>query len=87
MFIFTKMLRPPKRPSKLPAIDHNGNTVEVWEHYGYSIPSKGPFPKARILYAAYDANQERHWRGSYQEIVSLIDRNFTEAPLASGMTL
>lgn len=79
------MPRPPKPPSQLPSIDHNGNTIEVWEHYGYSIPDKGARPKARILYAARDANQERHWRGSYEEIGSLIDRNFEQAPLASGM--
>jgi hypothetical protein len=80
------MPRPPKPPSQLPSINHNGLKIEVWEHYGYSIPNKGPAPKARILYAAYDANKERHWRGSYEEIVALINRNFAEAPLASGLT-
>lgn len=89
MFIKKPMarhLRPPKQPSQLPSIDHNGTNVEVWEHYGYSTPSKGPAPKSRVLYAARDANQERHWRGTYEEIKSLIDRNFQEAPLASGLT-
>jgi hypothetical protein len=29
--------------------------------------------------------QERHWRGSFEEIVHLIDRGFKTAPLASGV--
>jgi hypothetical protein len=29
--------------------------------------------------------QERHWRGSFEEIVQLIDRGFKTAPLASGV--
>jgi len=82
MFIKETMvrhLRPPKQPSQLPSIDHNGTNVEVWEHYGYSTPSKGPAPKSRVLYAARDANQERHWRGTYEEIKNLIDRNFQKS--------
>jgi hypothetical protein len=41
--------------------------------------------RAASLYGARDAKEERHWRGSFEEIVQLIDRGFKTAPLASGV--
>jgi hypothetical protein len=57
----------------------------VLNHHGYSTPDRGHPPKSRILYGARDAKEERHWRGSFEEIVQLIDRGFKTAPLASGV--
>lgn len=73
--------RPPN-PDKLPSIDHNGTTVEIYYHHGFSIPNRGPAPQSRFLYAARDSKQERHWRSSLEAITSLIDRNFETASLA-----
>lgn len=75
------MPRPPQAPDKLPTLEHAGVTVEIFQHHGYSIPDKGPMPKSRMLYGARNpVDGERHWRGSYDEIVSLINRGF----VASG---
>lgn len=79
------MLQPPKKPERLPQLEHNGVPIEVLKHYGFSSP-KGNEPKSRILYGARDKAEERHWRASYDEIKSLIDRDFKEAALASGLT-
>ena len=75
----------PLSPDVLPSLEHNGTTITVLNHYGYSTPDRGPLPKARILYGARDENNERHWRGSFEEISQLIDRGFSSAPLASGV--
>jgi hypothetical protein len=75
----------PLPPDKLPSLEHNGTTVTVINHHGFSRPDRGAPPKSRILYGARDALNERHWRGSFEEISSLIDRNFESAPLASGI--
>ena len=75
------MPRPPQTPDKLPTLEHAGVTIEPLQHYGYAIPDKGPMPRSRMLYGARNpADGERHWRGSYDEIVSLINRGF----VASG---
>lgn len=69
----------PKAPDKLPTLEHNQIMIEPIQHYGFSTPIKGPSPKPRMLYGARNpADGERHWRSSYEEIVSLIDRNFQE---------
>lgn len=68
---------PPKAPERFPLLEHNGITIEPLQHFGFSTPARGPAPKARMLYGARNpADGERHWRGSYDEIVSLIERNF-----------
>lgn len=77
------MAFPPPKPDRLPSIDHNGTTVEIYHHHGFSVPKRGPSPQSRFLYAARDSNQERHWRASLEEIVSLIDRGFETASLVS----
>jgi len=80
------MPRPPIAPDKLPLMEHNGHTIDVIVHHGYSIPDMGPLPRERVLYGARDQNGERHWRGSFEEIGQLIDRGFGKAPLASGVS-
>ena len=71
------MPRPPQAPDKLPTLEHSGVTIEPIQHYGFVTPDKGPAPKPRMLYVARNpADGERHWRGSYDEIVSLIDKGF-----------
>lgn len=75
----------PLSPDVLPSLEHNGITITVLNHHGYSTPDRGPLPKSRILYGARDENNERHWRGSLEEISQLIDRGFSSAPLASGV--
>ena len=75
----------PLPPDVLPTLEHNGVAITVLNHHGYSTPDRGPLPKARILYGARDEKNERHWRGSFQEISQLIDRNFSTPPLASGI--
>ena len=70
-------LLPPKAPEKLPLLEHNGITIEPIQHHGFSSPIKGSQPKARMLYGARNpADGERHWRASYDEIVSLIEKDF-----------
>jgi hypothetical protein len=70
---------PPKAPDRLPLLEHNGLSIEVVQHHGFSLPQKGPAPKARMLYAVRNpADGERHWRGSYEQIVFLIDNSFQE---------
>ena len=78
---------PPQAPERLPSIDHNGTTIEIIQHHGFSTPNRGPAPKSRILYGARDENNERHWRSTLDEMVSLIERGFATAPLASGVPL
>ena len=75
----------PQAPDVLPSLEHNGIAVTVINHHGYSTPDRGQAPKSRMLYGARDAKEERHWRGSFEEIVQLIDRGFKTAPLASGV--
>lgn len=71
------MARPPKAPDRLPSLEHSGVSIEVLQHHGYSSPERGPSPKTRTLYGARNPEDgERHWRGSYEEMVSLIDRQF-----------
>lgn len=71
---------PPKAPDRFPLLEHAGVTIESLQHYGFSTPVKGIAPRPRMLFGARNpADGERHWRGSYEEIVSLIDRNFAEA--------
>lgn len=72
----------PPVPDKLPLLEHNGTTIEVYQHHGFSIPDRGPRPASRILYAARDSNNEYHWRASLDEMQSLIDRGFS--PTTSG---
>ncbi len=79
------MVRPPLSPERLPTMEHAGTTIEPFVHYGFSQPDRGPSPKSRTLYGARDNAGERHWRGSYEEIVALIDRGFETAALASGL--
>ncbi len=74
----------PPAPDRLPLLEHNGTTIEVYQHHGYSRPDRGPLPPSRILYAARDQNNERHWRGSLDEIESLIDRGFVVATISGG---
>ncbi len=74
---------PPIAPDVLPSMEHNGVTITVINHHGFSRPDRGPAPKSRILYGAADGNNERHWRSSLHEIEQLIDRNFE--PIASGV--
>ena len=70
---------PPKAPDKFPLLEHNQIAIETIQHFGFSTPVKGPSPKPRMLYGARNpADGERHWRSSYEEIVSLIDRSFSE---------
>ena len=75
----------PQAPDVLPSLEHNGIAVTVINHHGYSTPDRGHPPKSRMLYGARDAKEERHWRGSFEEIVQLIDRGFKTTPLASGV--
>ena len=70
------MPKAPLPPDRLPRLDHNGTAIEVYQHHGYSMPDRGAPPASRILYAARDENNERHWRGSLHEIEALIDRGF-----------
>jgi len=72
----------PPVPDKLPLLEHNGTTIEAYQHHGFSIPDRGFRPASRILYAARDNNNERHWRASLDEMQSLIDRGFS--PTTSG---
>jgi hypothetical protein len=70
---------PPKAPDRLPLLEHNGLSIEALVHHGFSLPRKGPAPKARMLYAVRNpADGERHWRSTYDAIVSLIDSGFQE---------
>ncbi len=74
------MPRPPQTPDKLPLIDYQGVTIEPIQHYGFCIPDKGPMPKPRVMYGARNPEDgERHWRSSYDEIISLINRGFVVA--------
>ncbi len=73
------MPKAPPKPDRLPFMEHNGTAIEIYQHHGYSIPDRGPLPPSRILYAARDLNNERHWRASLGEIQSLIDRNFASS--------
>ena len=66
-------------------MEHAGTTIETFVHHGFSRPDRGPSPQSRTLFGARDQEGERHWRGSYEEIVSLIDRGFEAAALASGL--
>jgi hypothetical protein len=69
---------PPKSPEKLPLLEHNNVSIETIQHHGFSTPLKGSAPKARTIYGARNpANNERHWRSTYEEIVGLIDRGFS----------
>jgi hypothetical protein len=77
------MPKAPLAPDKLPMLEHNGTPIEVYQHHGYSIPDRGPRPSSRILYAARDENNERHWRASLHEMESLIDRGF-KATVSGG---
>ena len=77
------MVRPPLCPDKLPTMEHAKVTIEPIVHYGFCQPDRGPSPKPRTLYGARDSKGERHWRGSYDEIIALIDRNFVVSGLAS----
>ncbi len=73
------MLKPlhPHAPDRLPSLEHNGIFIEVLQHHGFVTPARGPLPQARMLYGARNpADGERHWRGSYEEMVSLIDKGF-----------
>jgi hypothetical protein len=70
------MLNPPKPVEKLPLLEHNGAEILPIIHHGFSSPKKGPQPASRTLYGARDANGERHWRGSLNEIYRLIDSGF-----------
>lgn len=71
---------PPKAPDRFPLLEHAGVAIESLQHYGFSTPAKGPAPRPRMLFGARNpADGERHWRSTYEEIVSLIDRKFAEA--------
>lgn len=76
------MPKAPSVPDRLPLLEHNGTAIEAYQHHGFSVPDRGPHPVSRILYAARDQKNERHWRASLHEIEALIDRNFKAA--ASG---
>lgn len=67
-------------------MEHNGTVIEIYQHHGYSIPDRGPLPPSRFLYGVRDSQNERHWRGSLDEAKALIDRQFHQAPLASGVS-
>lgn len=73
------MPKAPPIPDRLPLMEHNGTVIETYNHHGFSMPDRGAPPRSRILYAARDQNNERHWRASLQEIESLIDRGFITA--------
>jgi hypothetical protein len=75
----------PPTPDQLPSADHNGTLVEVFQHYGYSTPDRGPMPSPRTLYGARDKKGERHWRSSLHEITSLIDHGFKTTVVTSGI--
>lgn len=78
------MPRPPQSPDRLPTLEHAGVHIEALQHYGFSIPDRGTAPKPRLLYGARNPEDgERHWRSSYDEIVSLIDRGFVASGEAS----
>ena len=64
------MISRPRQPDHLPSLAHNGQEISVIRHYGFS--GNGV---ARMLYATKDNNGERHWRGSYEEIVHFINKN------------
>jgi hypothetical protein len=66
-------------------MEHAGTTIETFVHHGFTQPDRGPAPKSRTLFGARDQAGERHWRSSYEEIVSLIDRGFETTALASGL--
>lgn len=74
------MSKAPPAPDRLPLLEHNGKSIEVYHHHGFSIPNRGPRPSSRILYAARDNNNERHWRRSLHEIQALIDKGFEIIP-------
>jgi hypothetical protein len=65
-------------------MEYSGTTIETFVHHGFSQPDRGPSPQSRTLFGARDQAGERHWRSSYEEIVSLIDRGFKTPALASG---
>lgn len=70
---------PPKSPERFPLLEHHGVTIEPLQHFGFSTPVRGASPKPRMLYGAKNpANDERHWRNSYEAIIALIDGNFQE---------
>lgn len=74
------MALPPKAPDRLPTMEHEGVTIEIINHHGFSTPNKGPQPKSRMLYGARNPEDgERHWRASYDEIISLINHGFVVA--------
>jgi hypothetical protein len=80
------MAKPPLRPDRLPTLEYSGVTIEPIIHHGFSRPDRGPTASpARFLFGARDEAGERHWRGSYEEIVTLIHNGFATAPLASGL--
>lgn len=67
----------PAAPEWLPVLVHEGILIEPIIHHGFSRPLWGPPPVARTLYGARNpADGERHWRSTYDEITSLIDRAF-----------
>ena len=70
----------PLPPDVLPSLEHNGTSITVLRHHGFSTPERGPLPKSRILYGAFDQQKERHWRSSLKAIQQLIDGNFRVAP-------
>jgi hypothetical protein len=75
----------PQSPDWLPSAVHNGTSIEVLCHYGYSTPDRGPRPSSRVMYGARDKKGERHWRSSLHEIASLIDHGFKTNAVASGI--
>lgn len=64
------MLKAPRNPDRLPSLEHNGQEIIVLRHYGFSL---GGTP--RMLYATKDANGERHWRRTMEEVQLFIERN------------
>lgn len=77
--VMALMPLPPKSPKRFPSLVHEGIMIETIQHFGFSTPARGAAPKPRMLYAARNpADGERHWRNSYEAIVSLINNNFQE---------
>ena len=70
------MALPPKAPDRLPQLEHAGIAIEAIRHYGFVSPPRGNVIPRMIYGARNPANNERHWRRSYDELVSLIDRGF-----------
>jgi hypothetical protein len=82
------MAKPPLRPDRLPTLEYSGVSIEPIIHHGFSRPDRGPATsQSRFLFGARDKAGERHWRSSYEEIVTLIHNGFTTASLSSGVTL